>query len=151
MKATYTMDGVGGKLEVFDDKVCITPQGIMGFLNKGLKGTKTIPYHSISGIQFKASGLTNGYIQFTIPGSNESQGGLFAAASDENTFMFSGQNDLASKIKSHIEHKVMELRRPQRATPPSSVADELQKLATLKAQGILSDEEFLAAKQRLIG
>ena len=33
----------------------------------------------------------------------------------------------------------------------SSIADELQKLARLKEQGILSDEEFQAAKKRLIG
>ena len=33
----------------------------------------------------------------------------------------------------------------------SSIADQLQKLAKLKEQGILSDEEFQAAKKRLIG
>ena len=37
------------------------------------------------------------------------------------------------------------------ATDSSSLADELQKLATLKEQGILSDDEFAAAKNKLLG
>jgi hypothetical protein len=33
----------------------------------------------------------------------------------------------------------------------SSVADEIRKLADLRAQGVLTEQEFAAAKQRLIG
>ncbi|MCP4098245.1 MAG: SHOCT domain-containing protein, partial [Planctomycetaceae bacterium] len=33
----------------------------------------------------------------------------------------------------------------------TNLSDELQKLAELKATGILSDEEFQAAKRKLIG
>jgi hypothetical protein len=36
------------------------------------------------------------------------------------------------------------------ATPPLSIADELQKLATLRLSGVLSDEEFATLKARLI-
>ena len=46
----------------------------------------------------------------------------------------------------------------QQAPPPepaaadsSSLADELQKLASLKEQGILSEDEFIAAKNKLLG
>ena len=39
MSPVYTMKGVGGLLEVYEDKVDITPKGVMGFLAKGLKGT----------------------------------------------------------------------------------------------------------------
>jgi hypothetical protein len=37
------------------------------------------------------------------------------------------------------------------AAPPVSIADELSKLAALKADGILTDEEFAAQKARLLG
>ena len=37
------------------------------------------------------------------------------------------------------------------AADSSSLADELQKLASLKEQGILSDDEFTAAKNKLLG
>jgi hypothetical protein len=36
------------------------------------------------------------------------------------------------------------------ATPAESVADELGKLADLRASGVLSEEEFATAKQRLL-
>lgn len=151
------MHGVGGLLEVYEDKLAISPKGVLGLMNKGLKGTKTIPFFSISGIQFKKSGgLTNGYLQFTIAGGNESTGGLFAAVSDENSFMFAGQNDLALRVKDYIEKRMHELRMPQPVqvqvtNNSTSVADELMKLADLKAKGILSDDEFQAAKRKLIG
>jgi hypothetical protein len=149
MNPIYTMKGVGEILEVFEDKVAITPKGIVGFLSKGLKGTKMIPFYSITALQFKKSGLTSGYLQFTVPGGNESERGVFAAASNENTFMFAGHNEMALEIKDYIEKRMMELRRPE---PPSSnnrLSDELQKLANMKEAGILSEEEFMNAKRKM--
>lgn len=151
MNAIYTMKGVGELLEVYEDKVAITPKGMMGFLVKGLKGTKTIPFFSITAIQFKKSGLVSGYLQFTVPGGIESRGGAFAAAADENTFMFKGHNELALEIKDYIEKRIQELHNPQVISSGSSVSDELQKLADMKAEGILSEEEFRTAKKRLLG
>lgn len=155
MDALYTMKGVQDLLEVFEDKVTITPKGVLGFMNKGLKGAKTIPFSSISAIQFKEAGAVfSGYIQFTIPGGNESKGGLMAATKDENTFMFAEKknNELAIEIKDYIEKAIHDLRIPNTTNSPSgTLADELQKLAKLKEQGILSDEEFQAAKSKLIG
>jgi len=46
---------------------------------------------------------------------------------------------------------------PQQAAPPAapaagpSVADQIQQLAGLHQQGVLSDEEFAAAKAKLLG
>ncbi|MCK4641210.1 MAG: SHOCT domain-containing protein [Candidatus Marinimicrobia bacterium] len=151
MSIVFTMKGVAELMEVFEDKVEITPKGVMGFLVKGLKGTKTIPFSSITAIQFKKSGLTSGYLQFTIPGGNESKSGVFSAASDENTFMFTGKNDEAQEIKDYIESKMRALQTPQATSSSLNLSDELQQLAKLKEQGILSDEEFQAAKKRLIG
>lgn len=155
MGSIHTMKGVQDLLEVFEDKVTITPKGILGFMNKGLKGTKTIPFSSISAIQFKEAGAVfSGYLQFTIPGGNESKGGVFSAASDENTFMFAEKknNALAIQIKEYIEAKVQELHAPQATQSQSatSLSDELQKLASLRDSGILSDQEFQSAKSRLI-
>ena len=109
MTAIHTMQGVQDLLEVFGDKVQLTPKGVLGFLNKGLKGTKTIPFTSIQALQFKEAGAVfSGYIQFTIAGGNESRGGVFAAANDENTFMFAHtkNNAQAIEIKKFIEESV---------------------------------------------
>ena len=40
---------------------------------------------------------------------------------------------------------------PASAAGDASVGDQLQQLATLKDQGVLSDEEFTAAKAKLLG
>ncbi|HEY9378369.1 MAG TPA: SHOCT domain-containing protein [Jiangellaceae bacterium] len=40
---------------------------------------------------------------------------------------------------------------PAAEAPADSLTDQLQRLADLKAQGILSDEEFAAAKAKLLG
>ena len=153
MTAIHTMQGVQDLLEVFGDKVQLTPKGVLGFLNKGLKGTKTIPFTSIQALQFKEAGAVfSGYIQFTIAGGNESRGGVFAAANDENTFMFAHtkNNAQAIEIKKFIEESVGKARSPQHQVNPISLSDELQKLAKLRDQGILSEQEFQAAKQKLM-
>jgi hypothetical protein len=154
MSAIYTMKGVQDVLEVFEDRVTITPKGVLGFLNKGIKGTKEIPFVSIVAVQIKEAGAVfSGYLQFTIPGGNESRGGIFAATEDENTFMFAHtkNNVLVREIKDYIDSAVRKSRAPQATAPTTSLSDELQKLANLKEQGVLSEGEFQAAKKRLIG
>ena len=153
----FKMKGHGSRIEVFPDKVELTPCGISGFLNHGLKGTKSIPFHSITAIQFKEAGLlTLGYLQFTISGGKENTGGVLAAAQDENSFTFTkadDNNNKAKQIKLFLEEQTHKLHKPQQQAPAASggsLADELRKLAELKAQGVLTEPEFQAAKQRLL-
>jgi hypothetical protein len=147
----YKVRGVAEDMEVFEDKLTITPKGALGLMTKGLKGTKTILFVSIAGIQYKKPGIASGYIQFTIPGGNESQGGVFAAASDENTFMFTDEvDDVVLEVKEFIEKKIKEARQPAEH-PGAGAADEIRKLAQLKEEGFLSAEEFAGAKKKLLG
>lgn len=159
MASVFTVTGVGAILEVNDDSVAITPKGLLGVLNRGLKGTKTIPFTSITAIQLKKAGLTAGYIQFTLPGGNESRSGINDAFRDENSFAFSlKENETVQKIKEYIEKRMRELRQPQPTQAASvgpssggtSIADALIKLAEMKSQGLLSDDEFAAAKKRIL-
>lgn len=154
--AVFRVQGTHAVLEVYENKVTIKPKGFDGFIIHGLKGTKEIMFSSIAAIQHKELGtFTSGYLQFTIPGGNENVGGLFDAVKDENTFMFSGKRNNAQviKIKNYIEAAIMKLRSPQAPAPAptNSLSDELQKLAELRQQGLLSEAEFQAAKQKLIG
>lgn len=151
--SAYKVLGIDTDLEVFNDKVTITPKGMLGFLNKGLKGTKSIPFTSITAVQHKRAGLLTGYLQFTLPGGIESRGGILAAVDDENTFFFrTSENEIIEEIKAFIECKTSEARNSGNVgKAPVSTADELLKLAKLKEQGLLSDDEFLKAKQKLLG
>jgi hypothetical protein len=93
MSDSVKIKGVAAELEVFEDRIIITPKGVLGFLNKGIKGSKEIPLVSITAIQFKEAGsMLSGYLQFSILGGAESRSGILAAASDENTFMFDNKS-----------------------------------------------------------
>jgi len=107
----YVMTGVQDSLEVFNDKLEITPKGIFGFLNKGLMGTKSIPFASVSAIEFKKAGAVfSGHLRVTILGgggvvNNRVGSGFLSSvrsiAKDENSFVFSDEknNALAIQIK----------------------------------------------------
>jgi hypothetical protein len=161
--AVLSMRGVQDVIEVYEDRVCITPQGVFGFLNKGLKGMKVIPITSITAVQHRFAGpIVSGYLQFTLSGGLESGGGVLAAAKDENTFMFAktsilhknekDNNELALAIKNYVEQRMAALKAPPRseARGPASLTEELVKLAELRDKGVLSNQEFEQAKARLL-
>jgi hypothetical protein len=141
--------GVQDELQVFEDKLIITPKGILGFLNKGFKGSKEIPFSSISAIQLKeASMFLNGYIQFTIIGGNESRKGIMSAQSDENSFFFTQKNnEEIKKVKTFIQER---MGNKKSSFVNDSLADEILKLKGLKDQGLISEDEFEKIKQNLI-
>ena len=49
--------------------------GLGSLLLHGLKGEKEIEIASLTSVQIKRPGITNGYIQFAYPGSVESKKG----------------------------------------------------------------------------
>ncbi len=145
------LKGVNGQLEVYPDKIIIKRKGFLAKTSQGFfKGDKTIYLNQISGIQIKpGASLTNGYIQFTLPGGRESKKGLSEATRDENTILFTKKNnELVSSIKAYIEEMLSKRFQPQVA--PLSVADEIKKIKQLLDDGILSEEEFQAQKQKLL-
>jgi hypothetical protein len=157
MEPTYLLEATGMNLEVYDNKVVIAPKGVLGFLSKGTTGKKEIPFRSITGIECKEAGFAVGYIQFTLGGGNELRGGLTTAYADENTVTFGGaleggnaaKNKLVLEIKDFIESK-MEAIHTSQASPTATLGEEIGKLQELHAAGALSDEEFTAAKAKLI-
>ncbi len=70
--------------------------------------------------------------------------------------MYTGvdKNDLVEEVKAYVERRIRELRDEDRGGPGTrsagSTADELTKLAKLRDQGVLTEEEFAKAKQRLL-
>lgn len=157
MTLVASMKGVSEILEIMEDRITLTPKGLLGFMTKGMKGTKEIPFRSIVAVQFKEAGAVfSGYLQFTIAGGNESKGGLFAAASDENTFMFAEKknNEEAKKMKGLIDAAVARSHAPQVVVPPplasAGISEQIKNLADLHRQGVLSDAEFERAKQKLL-
>ncbi|MFQ6092918.1 MAG: SHOCT domain-containing protein, partial [bacterium] len=147
-KVLMEAKGVSGQIEVLEDKVRIKRKGLTGFLTHGLKGDKEILIAHISSIQFKKAGImTNGYIQFAYLGGQEAKGGLFEATKDENTVMFNTfQQKSFEAIKQTIEQRMAASKTGAKATLN---LDELEKLASLRDRGIITEEEFNTKKRQL--
>jgi hypothetical protein len=61
-------------------------------------------------------------------------------------------NAQAQAIKEFIDRKIAALHAPKASNAGSeSLADQIGKLAVLKRDGVLSEEEFAAAKTKLLG
>lgn len=106
--------GVTGRVEVDEDFVTIRRKGALAKANYGFtRGEKRIPIASITAVQFKKPGLTNGYIQFTVPGGIESHRGVLDATKDENSVVFSRAHLVEFEaIRSHIELRIANRQSP---------------------------------------
>lgn len=109
-KETFRVfNGVNGQIELSYSKIDITRKGFKAFACHGFDGTKTIFFRKLTALQFKEAGkMTNGYIQFIFPGSEESKGGLWDAVKDENTVMFNKEQqpqfeDLRERIIARLD------------------------------------------------
>lgn len=149
------IQGHAGTLDVYEDKVVITPKGVMGFMTRGLSGTCEVPYRTVTAIQFREGGpVLTGYITFDCPGVT---GGMLRGdRRKSNTFIFRQErNSLMKRVKEYVEGRMAQINRPAAAPPapaPSanSRADELMKLAALLKDGVISQEEFTQMKADLL-
>lgn len=135
-------------IEITNDTIKVTPKGFSNAVNKGLVGTKTYAIQNLSGVQFKEPGFTTGYIQFVLMGSAESKRGVTGAVHDENSVMFSKkERDLVYELKDYIEYKISQKNAPQVTI---STADEIMKFKGMLDSGIITQEEFDAAKKKFL-
>lgn len=100
----------------------------------------------MTAVQFMEPGAwLAGYIQFSIQGALEWQGQV---NQDENAMQFDkGDADDFRALRDFVQGKIESSGKP----PSFSIADELQKLATLRDQGVLTEEEFKEQKAKLLG
>ncbi len=147
--------GHNGQVSFDGDFMVISRKGLMAKLDHGAKGDKRIPLTSITSVQLREPKYgTLGYIQFGLLGSIDSGGGIMAARTDENSVDFQ-KKDLANfqAVRSYVEQQIVERSKPQVVVVGSQgtdVATQLQKLADLKEQGILTEEEFNSEKAKLL-
>lgn len=151
----YTLQGERALLEVYEDRVNITGGRFFpDTVHTGIRSIRTIPFFSIATVEFKKGVPFCGpSLHFTLPGGQATLDPL-AVRPDSNSFecVPGGHQDaLVLEIKDYIEKKIMEVHSPKASPSGSGLSDELQKLADMKEKKILSEEEFQAAKRRLLG
>ena len=145
--------GLNGQVEFDGNSLLITRKGGMAFISQGIKGEKKIPIGNVTSVQFKSANmLTNGYIQFATS-SSESRGGILDATKDENSIMFTKNmqaefETLRSAVEDAIE--AHSSARGGQATAESPL-DALKKLKELLDLGVITQAEFDAKKENLMG
>ena len=115
-------------------------------------------YYNITGIKLE-KGLFSATLVITVPGMgtaarNSTMSGLLPWGRSEDGSIDGIPKDKAEKILKIVRHGIVEAKKesqkPVQVVQQTSTADELAKLAKLKEQGILSDEEFDKMKKDLI-
>lgn len=144
-KYTVTVDEYG---------VAIQQKGLLNAMAVGITGTKQLPFTSMTAVQFKPAGMLSGYIQFTVLGGNEAKGGVFQAASDENTIMFTKKDqDEANRLKQLVEGKIREAHagKVSPTQPLKSTPEQIREFKELLDMGAITQEEFDQKKSQLLG
>ena len=150
MEAVYELTSRSdGTLRVFGGHVAITRHA--STIVHGMAGTLTIPFTKITAVQFREAGvLLSGSIRFTCPDAYRTVFGI--QQGDVFNFTDRKNNPTARAIKDYVEAAILQRNTPTAPNAPqSSLSQELSRLADLKQGGHLTDEEFKAAKRRLIG
>ena len=143
-------NGHNGQLELTESVLRIKRNGILAFMTQGMKGDKEILISHVSSIQFKkANAFLNGYIQFAFVGGHEAKGGIFQGVQDENSVMFRvGQQPAFEALRDELQRRISSPK--EHGGKESSPLDELEKLASLRDKGIVSEDEFQKKKRELL-
>jgi hypothetical protein len=163
----FALVGAGRQtLVAFADRVLILKPGLLANTTFGCRAT-TIAYRDITGIQVNTGALM-GVLEVSSPSYQARPADYWQAAIRGNEagsgspYVIPNCIPVAKSQLGRWSRELAELRRrigdarapaaPQAAAPPLvSVADELGKLGRLHAEGVLTDDEFAAAKARLLG
>lgn len=152
----------GEGLVVTDRRVLIIKGGLASQALFGQK-VKSYPFDAITSVEVSAGALI-GRIQISVPGTSEGAGrsaGPWATAQMENVVQISrAMLPQAREIANFIEDKVAAAKRPTvvvaqvpAATPlpgGPSLVEQLKQLGELRDAGVLSADEFDAAKAKLL-
>lgn len=151
MKKTFEFKHGGKSTITIDDQfIRIARRGLFNRAS-GLTGEKVISLESITSVQFKAPSLQAGYIQFTIPGGGDEKKGVNRASTDEKAILFSKKElRMAEEIRNYVESYLTKKEANKFIASDQSISDELRKLAALRDEGILTDDEFQEQKQKLL-
>lgn len=146
--------GINGKVLLFRDVVRIKRIGIGSFLSGASKIEKDILISQIVSMQFKKAGLlNNGYIEFILMHNHERHDKDSDYEIYDSIVTFRpGQQRAFEAFREALEAKLTGsagiTRLPSAATTD---LDELDKLASLRDRGVITEDEFNRKKKHLLG
>lgn len=168
-----TSSGGAGTLVAFDDRLLIIKTGALtSFMAGSLGGERSATFHftDVTGIEYN-SGFVNGVLEVLTPSYNGTanrdfwQGvGKPRNADSNDPWTLSNCLPLSkmeyrdsltdiNELKARISTAKSSGRQPMTAAPsvPEGLPAQLAKLGELRDTGVLSEDEFAAAKARVLG
>jgi Short C-terminal domain len=144
--------GINGKVLLFKNVVRIKRIGIGSFLSGTSRIEKDILISQIASIQFKKAGLlNNGYIEFILLHNHERHDKNSEYEIYDSIVTFRpGQLRAFEAFREALEAKLTGglNKGPSVATTD---LDELDKLASLRDRGVITEDEFSRKKKHLLG
>jgi len=156
-KVVGVLEGLRSQTAVLTDRrVIISKRGVNAGAVFGSK-TTSYPFEMIVGVEVQTSGVRT---VLTVRSASDQAGQGFLAfqtldknvSNAPNTVPLNrGDREVAQQFAEQVNRLKKESSQGQQtAGGAPSVADELEKLAKLKGDGVLSDEEFAAQKAKLL-
>jgi hypothetical protein len=156
MPLTPDADGVitvstnSATIRITPEYVQIAKRGIGALWQGGpWHGARQIALDQITAIEWRDAGLIKeGYLQIVYSGNVPRD-----PYHDESAVIFKKRNQgKLEEVKVELERRVKEARAAARGAPVAqSGADEIGRLAELRDRGILTEDEFQAKKQQILG
>ena len=152
MDALFYLDGVDGQLEVYETKIVISRKGTVARSIHGKSGNKTIPLNSIKYITLRDWTIwKRGEIGFGLNSAPSKVNSFDSNKNRENCIILTKANtELAKKIKTYIENRILAFEEQQSTPVIIDVADEILKYKNLFDIGAITQEEFELKKKQLL-
>ena len=161
MKKIKELKGQNGKLILYEDHIVISRKTFGGFmLQGGSCGDRRILLKDVTAIEYKTpTFFSNGYIKFIFSGTEETNAkvGIFASslssAKDQNTIIIRAFDKATSNAADQMYNLVFrqhEKCKSEKSSHSISKMDELAKMAKLRDAGILTEDEFIREKLKLL-
>lgn len=151
----YARNSIKDAVALIDDYVIITKGKMFQFLNffDTDANTVKIPVETITTVNYKPSGILDGYLEFVYLGFMP-RGNDTVKHAQENVITFRGEEENKQFLvfKEVVEKRAREIRRKETSSNSSSmfIAEELKKLGELKQNGLINQEEFDSRKKKLL-
>lgn len=147
MALIFEINGINTNLELYDNKVVIKPRGILGLG----RSERTIPFSSISSIDFKKAGLMNGYVRFCESGHSTPNINIWNATKNANTFVYAShrKNIIVQRINDYVEMRLGN-EAIYSGPPPENVSAELKILESYNQSTGINVSSDLIVRRSMI-
>jgi hypothetical protein len=141
------LSGRNGKLTIFSTYAELSRSWGAAFL-AGMHGDKRIYFKDVGSVEYKKPGLAVGYIQFSVMGGSDSSG-IFKTINNENAITFGDNEPQWKEAHSLILNLVDNFKNEVKPSELNSMG-EIEKAYELLQKGIITENEFLKIKEKIL-